>query len=76
VDDHQTFNARFLVDAGAAVLIADRDLSGERLAQEIATLCADRARLSAMAERARRLARPDATQTLAAVCEEAAGVAA
>ena len=76
VDDHQTFNARYLVDAGAAVLIADRELSGERLAQEIATLCADRARLSAMAERARRLARPDATQTLAAVCEQAAGVAA
>lgn len=76
VDDHQTFNARFLVDAGAAVLIADRDLSGERLAQEITTLCTDRARLVAMAERARRLARPDATESLAAICEAAAGVAA
>ncbi len=76
VDDHQTFNARFLVDAGAAVLIADRDLSGERLASELAQLCQDRARLAAMAERARRLARPDATATLAAVCLDAAGVAA
>jgi UDP-N-acetylglucosamine--N-acetylmuramyl-(pentapeptide) pyrophosphoryl-undecaprenol N-acetylglucosamine transferase len=58
------------------VLIADRDLSGERLASELAQLCQDRARLAAMAERARRLARPDATATLAAVCLDAAGVAA
>jgi UDP-N-acetylglucosamine--N-acetylmuramyl-(pentapeptide) pyrophosphoryl-undecaprenol N-acetylglucosamine transferase len=69
VDDHQTANARFLVDEDAAVLIADRDLSPERLEQALRSLCAGRGRLLAMAERARCLARPDATTALAAACE-------
>ena len=68
VDDHQTANARFLVDAGAAVLIADAELTSERLAQELAKLCASRASLLAMAERARTLARPHATEDLAEAC--------
>ena len=72
VDDHQTHNARFLVRAGAAVLIADRDLTVERLAAELERLCAGRARLLAMAESARQLARPDATEQLAASCLELA----
>lgn len=69
VDDHQTANARFLVDEDAAILIADRDLSPERLEQTLRSLCAGRGRLLAMAERARCLARPDATTALAAACE-------
>jgi UDP-N-acetylglucosamine--N-acetylmuramyl-(pentapeptide) pyrophosphoryl-undecaprenol N-acetylglucosamine transferase len=68
VDDHQTFNARHLVREGAAVLIADRELSAERLAGELERLCADRARLLSMAEHARALARPDATERLASAC--------
>ncbi|HUN26107.1 MAG TPA: undecaprenyldiphospho-muramoylpentapeptide beta-N-acetylglucosaminyltransferase [Steroidobacteraceae bacterium] len=68
VDDHQTANARYLVGAGAAVLIADGELSAERLAQELARLCASRAQLLAMAERARSLARPRATEDLAQAC--------
>ena len=68
VDDHQTYNARQLVHAGAAVLIADRELSAERLAGELERLCADRATLLSMAERARALARPDATERLASAC--------
>jgi len=39
VDDHQTHNAQYLVKEGAAVLIADRDLSAERLADELQKLC-------------------------------------
>jgi UDP-N-acetylglucosamine--N-acetylmuramyl-(pentapeptide) pyrophosphoryl-undecaprenol N-acetylglucosamine transferase len=76
VDDHQTHNARFLVGEGAAVMIGDRELSPERLAAELAPLCAGRGRLLAMAERARLLARPGATRALAAACAEVAGLAA
>jgi UDP-N-acetylglucosamine--N-acetylmuramyl-(pentapeptide) pyrophosphoryl-undecaprenol N-acetylglucosamine transferase len=68
VDDHQTHNARFLVGEGAAVLIADRDLTVDRLAAELERLCAGRGKLLAMAESARRLARPQATEELAACC--------
>jgi UDP-N-acetylglucosamine--N-acetylmuramyl-(pentapeptide) pyrophosphoryl-undecaprenol N-acetylglucosamine transferase len=69
VDDHQTRNAAFLVNAGAAVLVSEADLAPERLARELAPLCAGRGRLIAMAERARLLARPNATEALAAACD-------
>jgi len=68
VDDHQTHNARYLVTESAAVLIHDRDLTAERLAEELQRLCAGRGRLLAMAERARVLARPHAAEELAASC--------
>src|SRR5262249_46144967 len=42
VDDHQTHNAQYLVKEGAAVLIADRDLTAERLADELQKLCGGR----------------------------------
>ena len=69
VDDHQTVNAQFLVREGAAVLIADRDLTAERLAAELKVLC-QRGKLLAMAERARLVAKPHAAEELAAVCFE------
>jgi UDP-N-acetylglucosamine--N-acetylmuramyl-(pentapeptide) pyrophosphoryl-undecaprenol N-acetylglucosamine transferase len=67
VDDHQTVNAQFLVREGAAVLIADRDLTAERLAAELKVLC-QRGKLLAMAERARLVAKPRAAEDLAAAC--------
>jgi UDP-N-acetylglucosamine--N-acetylmuramyl-(pentapeptide) pyrophosphoryl-undecaprenol N-acetylglucosamine transferase len=70
VDDHQTANARFLTDAGAAVLLPQSGLSAERLAELLAGF--DRVRLSEMAKRARSLARPDATSVVAMVCTELA----
>jgi len=69
-DDHQTRNAAFLVDDGAAVMIAERELSAERLSAELLRLCSGRGRLLAMAERARALARPRAVQELADACVE------
>jgi UDP-N-acetylglucosamine--N-acetylmuramyl-(pentapeptide) pyrophosphoryl-undecaprenol N-acetylglucosamine transferase len=69
-DDHQTRNAAFLVDDGAAVMIAERELSAERLAAELLRLCNGRGRLLAMAERARALARPHAARELADACVE------
>jgi UDP-N-acetylglucosamine--N-acetylmuramyl-(pentapeptide) pyrophosphoryl-undecaprenol N-acetylglucosamine transferase len=68
VDDHQTSNARYLVNEGAAVLIADRELSVERLWSELVKLCTGREKLLAMAERARSLARPQAADELAQAC--------
>jgi UDP-N-acetylglucosamine--N-acetylmuramyl-(pentapeptide) pyrophosphoryl-undecaprenol N-acetylglucosamine transferase len=76
VDDHQTVNAQFLVREGAAVLIADRDLTADSLAVALRELCVGRGKLLAMAERARLVARPRAAEELAAVCLEQLGVAA
>jgi UDP-N-acetylglucosamine--N-acetylmuramyl-(pentapeptide) pyrophosphoryl-undecaprenol N-acetylglucosamine transferase len=72
VDDHQAYNAQYLVRAGAAVLIADRELTAERLAEELQRLCAGRGKLLGMAERARLLAKPHAADELAASCLELA----
>jgi UDP-N-acetylglucosamine--N-acetylmuramyl-(pentapeptide) pyrophosphoryl-undecaprenol N-acetylglucosamine transferase len=76
VDDHQTKNAAYLVDAEAAVLIADRELTAERLAAELQRLCAGRGKLLAMAERARQRALPNATESMVACCEHWADVGA
>jgi UDP-N-acetylglucosamine--N-acetylmuramyl-(pentapeptide) pyrophosphoryl-undecaprenol N-acetylglucosamine transferase len=70
VDDHQAYNAQYLVREGAAVLISDRELTAERLAAELQRLCAGRGKLLAMAERARLLAKPRAADELAASCLE------
>ena len=72
VDDHQAYNAQYLVREGAAVLIRDRELTEERLASELQRLCAGRGKLLAMAERARLLAKPRAADELAASCLELA----
>ncbi len=76
VDDHQTHNARLLVRQGAAVLMPERELTAERLAAELERLCAERGRLVDMAERARSLARPEATEQLAECCLKYLGRAA
>ncbi len=63
--DHQRVNATNLADRGAAVMIEDGQLDGERLAQEIAHLLADRQALSRMSANARLFARPDAAARIA-----------
>ncbi len=70
VDDHQTTNARYLADIGAAYLIAQEVCTAERLAELLRGLT--REKLLVMAEQARTLAMPDATQAVAAVCVEVA----
>jgi UDP-N-acetylglucosamine--N-acetylmuramyl-(pentapeptide) pyrophosphoryl-undecaprenol N-acetylglucosamine transferase len=72
VDDHQTTNAQFLVDAGAARLVQQRDLDASTLASLIRELCADRQLLQQMACSAREQARPQATDCVADVCMEVA----
>ncbi|HSS44408.1 MAG TPA: glycosyltransferase, partial [Thermoanaerobaculia bacterium] len=68
---HQLENARALSRAGAAVTIEERELSSETLAGVIRDLISDRVRLAAMAESARLLARPQATQQVASLLFEA-----
>jgi UDP-N-acetylglucosamine--N-acetylmuramyl-(pentapeptide) pyrophosphoryl-undecaprenol N-acetylglucosamine transferase len=63
--DHQAANARWMATGGAAVVIADLELSATRLAHETAALLADPQRMRTMAAAARRLARPDAAQEVA-----------
>jgi UDP-N-acetylglucosamine--N-acetylmuramyl-(pentapeptide) pyrophosphoryl-undecaprenol N-acetylglucosamine transferase len=58
--DEQTANARVLAEAGAAVLLPERELSGDRLVALLRELLGDPSRLKQMSERARSLARPDA----------------
>jgi UDP-N-acetylglucosamine--N-acetylmuramyl-(pentapeptide) pyrophosphoryl-undecaprenol N-acetylglucosamine transferase len=74
VDDHQTANARFLADSGAAMLIRQADMNPARLAALIRTL--DRAKLAGMAEKARSLGKPEATRLVAQACIELAGASA
>ena len=69
VDDHQTGNARFLANAGAAILMPQPEVTPERLA-DLRRL--SRPQLLQMAEKARELARPDATTAVAKVCAEVA----
>jgi UDP-N-acetylglucosamine--N-acetylmuramyl-(pentapeptide) pyrophosphoryl-undecaprenol N-acetylglucosamine transferase len=70
VDDHQTTNARYLADAGAGVLVQQRDLTPERLAELLGGL--PRERLLVMANLARALGKPDATRAVAEACLELA----
>jgi UDP-N-acetylglucosamine--N-acetylmuramyl-(pentapeptide) pyrophosphoryl-undecaprenol N-acetylglucosamine transferase len=63
--DHQSDNARFMEQAGAAIVISDRDLSATRLAQKVGQVLADRSRLAAMARAAAGLARPEAAEEVA-----------
>nr|VFJ65143.1 MAG: UDP-N-acetylglucosamine-N-acetylmuramylpentapeptide N-acetylglucosamine transferase [Candidatus Kentron sp. FW] len=68
VDDHQLENARFLANAGAAVLIPQSELTAINIGRLFAEFHAVRPRLVAMAETARSLAIPDATQRVVAQC--------
>jgi UDP-N-acetylglucosamine--N-acetylmuramyl-(pentapeptide) pyrophosphoryl-undecaprenol N-acetylglucosamine transferase len=70
VDDHQTGNARFLSEAGAAILLPQKELTPEKLAALLGELT--RGQLAGMAEKARTLAKPEATRAVAEACMEVA----
>jgi UDP-N-acetylglucosamine--N-acetylmuramyl-(pentapeptide) pyrophosphoryl-undecaprenol N-acetylglucosamine transferase len=63
--DHQTSNARWMADAGAAIVIPDAELGPERLRAEVDALLGDPERLAAMARASAALARPDAARRIA-----------
>ena len=64
--DHQSGNARWMEDAGAAVVLRDGELTPERLRAEVDAIALDGARRAGMAAASARLARPDAARTIAA----------
>ncbi len=68
-DDHQRANAEVVRDAGAAVVVLDRDFDGAHCAAEIEALSVDRVRRERMAAAARTLARPDAAARIADLAE-------
>ena len=70
--DHQSSNARWMAEAGAAVVIEDGELSAARLGSEVAALLADERRLAAMAAASRGLAKPHAAADVAGELLEAA----
>jgi UDP-N-acetylglucosamine--N-acetylmuramyl-(pentapeptide) pyrophosphoryl-undecaprenol N-acetylglucosamine transferase len=63
--DHQTFNARALEAAGAAINVPERELAAERLWRELLALAGDDERRNQMRERARERARPNAAREIA-----------
>ncbi len=65
-DDHQTFNAKILSNKGAAILIADPDLTGPLLKETLLGLMKDKKRLKQMGIAAKKLAMPDADKIIAA----------
>ncbi|MBU1364065.1 MAG: undecaprenyldiphospho-muramoylpentapeptide beta-N-acetylglucosaminyltransferase [Gammaproteobacteria bacterium] len=69
VDDHQTGNAKFLVHAGGAFLLPQDELTPESIAL---IRNYSRGQLLEMAEKARSLAKPDATEEVATICAESA----
>jgi len=71
--DHQTANARWMTEAGAATAVADAELTPQRLRAEVDALLADPARLSAMAAASAGLARVDAARDIAGEVLSAAG---
>ena len=68
VDDHQSVNARFLSEQGAAWLMQQRDLTPQKLADFIQQ--AERASLLECAIKAKKMQQTGATQTIVAACEE------
>ncbi len=70
IDDHQSENARWLVENNAAVLMPQQDLNPEALAILLKELFTDKQQLVAMAVAARALALPKAVSSVADACEE------
>jgi len=73
-DDHQTGNARFLADAGAAILLQQQALTPAALAGLLGDFTGQRDVLLEMACRAHALAMPDAARRVAELCLQAAGI--
>lgn len=73
IDDHQTANAMYLAKRGAAILSPQKDLTAESLAQVLNALIQQPEQLLVMSQKARALAKPDATDKVSAVCADIAG---
>ena len=70
VDDHQTRNAEYLADAGAAIILPQLTLDSQVLAKALKPLLTDRTVLLSMAVAARQKALPDAAEKVVDACRE------
>ena len=68
IDDHQTKNALYLSDAGAAVALVQAELSAEGLSQRIKIFEQNKARLLKMSESSAYLAKPESAKEVAQIC--------
>ncbi len=71
IDDHQTANANYLTDAGAGILLMQKDLNAENLAEQLTIMLKQ---LDGMSRAAKQRARLDATEVVASYCVAEAGV--
>ncbi|MGZ5049447.1 MAG: undecaprenyldiphospho-muramoylpentapeptide beta-N-acetylglucosaminyltransferase [Methylobacter sp.] len=71
IDDHQTANAKYLVDAGAGLILRQKDLNTAALVEHITTVIKQ---LEVMSKTAQKYARLDATETVAGICIAEAGL--
>jgi UDP-N-acetylglucosamine--N-acetylmuramyl-(pentapeptide) pyrophosphoryl-undecaprenol N-acetylglucosamine transferase len=69
-NDHQAINAKALVDAGAALMFRESELTGDRLAAELRRLAAEPETLQRMERAAGGLGRPEAARELVDLCAE------
>ena len=73
VDDHQTANGAYLAESGAAILIQQTEFNKVSAGEVLQSLLTDREKLLKMSIKARKLAKPMATDEVAAICAELAG---
>lgn len=66
-DDHQTKNAATMVAHGAAALVADADLDGERFGDIVMGILGDASARATMSDASRALGKPDAAQRVVAL---------
>ena len=72
IDDHQTRNAEFLAEQGAAILLPQHATDADDLAAQLTEVLMDKNRIKTMGKQARLLAQPDATLRVVTVCVEVA----
>jgi UDP-N-acetylglucosamine--N-acetylmuramyl-(pentapeptide) pyrophosphoryl-undecaprenol N-acetylglucosamine transferase len=73
IDDHQTANAKHLVDQGAGLSLIQKDLTAEKLADLIKEYSTDRNQLMWMAKKAQQIAVPDSAKRVVNICEKLVG---
>ena len=69
-NNHQYYNAKQLSDAGAAVLLEEKDLNAQTLSQLVNTLMKDGVRRKTMREEAKKQGKSDAAETMIELCKE------
>ncbi|HEY5716330.1 MAG TPA: undecaprenyldiphospho-muramoylpentapeptide beta-N-acetylglucosaminyltransferase [Psychromonas sp.] len=70
VDDHQSKNAQYLVEQGAALLIPQKELTDEKLSDYLRSFLQNRELLTEMSQKSKKVAITDATERVTAICNQ------